>query len=51
MNQQEGRALDHYLTTPPSDCKEDGCDWKWIGQDEDGRNYYKCRRCGEECEG
>ena len=50
MNQQQGRALDHYLTMPPADCEEDGHDWHRLGQDEEGTTYYRCRRCGEECD-
>lgn len=50
MNQQQGRALDHYLTTPPADCKEDGHSWHRIGQDAEGTTYFKCRRCGQEDE-
>ncbi|WAX22765.1 hypothetical protein MAJJADAN_00003 [Pseudomonas phage Amjad_SA] len=51
MTPEQGRALDRRLTVPPYDCDEDGHAWQWLDQDEDGTNYYRCRQCGEECEG
>lgn len=48
MNSKQRQQLDHQLTTPPSDCDDDGHSWKRLGQDEDGCTYYKCRRCGRE---
>lgn len=48
MTREEGEALDHYLTTPPWDCEEDGHKWKYLGQDEYDTSYYKCVVCGEE---
>lgn len=50
MTPEQGRALDHQLTTPPSTCEDDGHDWKYCGRDEEGNPYYKCRRCGQESE-
>lgn len=38
------------LIEPPRTC-EDGHDWIFTGYDADDRPTYKCRRCGEECEG
>lgn len=48
MNQQQKDALERRLTTPPSDCEEDGHLWQFLGRDEEGFAYHKCRRCGQE---
>lgn len=50
MNREEREALDHYLTTPPWDCEEDGHKWVNLGCDSDGTCYYRCAVCGEEGE-
>ena len=31
-------------------CEDEGHDWRFIGQAEDGTTFYRCRRCGAECE-
>lgn len=48
MTPEQGRALDHQLTTPPSTCDEDGHDWHRLGTDAEGTTYYICRRCRHE---
>ena len=50
MAPEQGRALDHHLTTPARTCEDDGHDWKYCGHDDEGHTYYKCRRCGQESE-
>lgn len=50
MNEQQRKALDWMLTTPPSDCEEDGHHWVFLGRDEEGFAYHKCSRCQRESE-
>lgn len=50
MTPEQGRALDHQLTTPPSDCEEEGHDWHYLGHNPEGDAYYICRRCRQESE-
>ena len=51
MNTKEGAAYDHWLTTPPSNCEDDGHDWVFLGRDSEGNSCYRCRRCGMEDDG
>lgn len=50
MTPEQGRALDHQRTTPPSDCADEGHDWHFAGYDAEGDPFYICRRCHQESE-
>lgn len=50
MTPEQGRALDHQLTTPPSTCGGEGHDWHFLGTNAEGDAQYICRRCRQESE-
>lgn len=50
MTPEQGAALDRQLTTPPSDCEEEGHNWHYLGQTFYGQANYICRRCRQESE-
>ena len=38
-------------TPEDEDACEEGHDWRFTGEAEDGTKFFRCRRCGEEGEG
>lgn len=45
------KDYDFYMPEPDYwDCEDDGHEYKLLGCTEDGAAFYKCKKCGEECE-